>query len=175
MSIHAQQGKRFTKDGVLQLRFPVKLSITPVNAVRLSSFSIPVELLNVIDAESAVSSSSVAPAPIVARSYRARKRTRDLEGGAGRDIDAESAVAIEVLVEDGLEVLQRRTGARNAAGEIGDVVAIAVGAPDVEQPGGGVVEGDIVAARGVLGADRRPAGPHAGCDWCAAVESAPVL
>jgi len=32
----------------------------------LSSFSIPVELLKVIDAESAAASSSVAPVPIVA-------------------------------------------------------------------------------------------------------------
>ena len=56
------------------------------------------------------------------------------------------AIAVEVLVEDGLEVLQRRAGARDTAGEIGDVVAVAVGAPDVEEPGGSIVEGDVVSA-----------------------------
>ena len=59
---------------------------------------------------------------------------------------SDGAVAIKVLVEDGLEVLQRRTGARNAAGEVGDVIAVAIGAPDIKETGGGVVEGDIVAA-----------------------------
>ena len=58
------------------------------------------------------------------RGWRRRRRRPD------------GAVAVEVLVEDGLEVLQRRAGARDAAGEIGDVVAVAVGAPDVEEPGG---------------------------------------
>ena len=76
----------------------------------------------------------------------------------------DGAVAVEVLVEDGLEVLQRRAAARDATGEIGDVVAVAVGAPDVEEPGGRIVEGDVVSASDMLGANRCPAGPHAGRD-----------
>ena len=59
---------------------------------------------------------------------------------------SDGAVAIEVLVEDGLEVLQRRTGARDVAGEVGDVVAVAIGAPDIKETGGGIVEGDVVTA-----------------------------
>ena len=46
--------------------FPVKLNISPLNVEGLSSFSVPVELLKVTDAESAAPSSSVAPVPIVA-------------------------------------------------------------------------------------------------------------
>ena len=52
-------------------------------------------------------------------------------------------------------------GARDAAGEVGDIVAVAIGAPDIEEPGGGVMEGDVVAARCLL--RRRPAPSRPTC------------
>ena len=104
----------------------------------------------------------IAEAEVVRRRTRCGLKFCGHRATAGGESDG--TIAVEVLVEDGLEVLQRRAAARDTAGEIGDVVAVAVGAPDVEEPGGSIVEGDVVSASDMLGGNRCPAGPHADGD-----------
>src|SRR5947199_350522 len=65
------------------------------------------------------------------------------------------------MEEDGLEILESRAGARDAAGQIGDVVAVGVGAPDVEESGGGIGNSDSITAWRLLVCDCGPTGPHA--------------
>ena len=70
---------------------------------------------------------------------------------------ADRAVAIEVLVEGGLERFQRIAVARNVRRDAGDVVAVAVGAPHRVLTGARHLPGDVVAACRLVRADRRPA------------------
>ena len=89
--------------------------------------------------------------------------------------ESDGAVAVEVLVEGGLEGFQRRVVARDRADEIRQVVAVAVGAPDRVQAGAGVMPGDVVAAaRNLHRADRRPGAKFADRYRRAAAAAIPV-
>jgi len=71
--------------------------------------------------------------------------------------NADGAIAVEVLVESGLQGLQRGAVARDQADQVRQVVAVAVGAPRGIQAGAGVMPRNIVAATCNLHrADRRP-------------------
>ena len=73
--------------------------------------------------------------------------------------EAGGAVAVEVLLEAGLEVFQGHVGARHDTGEASGVGAAAVGLPDdvLRRRTGAVPPRDLVAARRkLLGSDRRP-------------------
>ena len=67
-------------------------------------------------------------------------------------------VAIEILMEAGLERFQRSAGARHPAqtANIGDVVAVVVGIPRRVLTGARILPGDLIAARRLLRTDRRP-------------------
>ena len=77
-------------------------------------------------------------------------------------------VAIEVLMETGFQRLQRNVGPGHDADCVGDVVAVAVGAPCRVLTGSGILPGHLVTGRGVLATDQRPAAVLIRDNGCAA-------
>ena len=81
----------------------------------------------------------------------------DLQRLAGCSVETDHAVAVQVLLEDRLQRLQCGACSRyGAAGQISFVVAVAVGAPHRVLAGTGILPGNVIAARRLNRADRRP-------------------
>src|SRR5206468_610405 len=72
---------------------------------------------------------------------------------------ANCSIAIEVLLEGGLDRPKRCIRPRHLGNDIGNVVAVAVGAPDGVVAGCGILPGHIVSSAGLLDPDRRPTSP----------------
>ena len=70
--------------------------------------------------------------------------------------NADRAVAVQVLMESGLQRLQCRANAGYHPDDIGDVVAAAVGVPDRILIGARDLPGDVVASCRLLRTDRGP-------------------
>ena len=135
----------------------MNLKILPVNVEEWSSRNVPVEPAKVTEAESAAVSSSVAPVPIVADPDVPARACADLQRRAGCSVETDDAVAVQVLPEDRLQRLQCVAGSRHgAAGQISFVVAVTVGAPHRVLAGTGILPGNVIAARCLNRADRRP-------------------
>src|SRR5579872_98358 len=75
-------------------------------------------------------------------------------------------IAIEVLAEDGLEILQRGAFSRHrAACDISGEVTVAVDTPHRVLVGAGLLPGNVVTTAGEL--HRANHGPRPGCHGCA--------
>src|SRR6185437_16385312 len=92
-----------------------------------------------------------------------------MERCAARSIDTDNAVAIEILVEEGLVGFQRGASSRHNTARAGEKVAVAVERPHLVLAGGRVLPGDIIAAGGLDRPDRGPVAKFADGDGCALI------
>jgi hypothetical protein len=81
--------------------------------------------------------------------------------------NADNAVAVEVPMEGGLERFEGCRVAGHGGIDVGEIVAVAVGAPDGVEAGGRIFPGDVVAARHLNRANGSPGAVLADGHGCA--------